>query len=91
VQITFVKNSRGEIEGLQWRRGQAKEMFAKTLRLKEEEVKFPSGAHVLAGTLAPPPTQGPHPAVVLAHGASPLHRHYFGPDPYMYPAHGVAV
>lgn len=91
VQITFVKNNRGEIEGLQWRRGQAKEMFAKTLRLKEEEVKFPSGAHALAGTLAPPPAPGPHPAVVLAHGSSPLHRHYFGADPYMYPAHGVAV
>ena len=91
VQIAFVKNNREGIEGLHWRHGQAKEMFAKTLRLKEEVVRFPSGAHVLAGTLVLPPTQGPHPAVVLAHGSTPLSRYYFGPDPYMYPAHGVAV
>jgi len=91
VQITFVKDSRGEIEGLQWLQGQTKGMFAKTLRLKEEEVKFPSGAHVLAGTFVAPPTRGPHPAIVLAHGSTPLSRHYFGADPYMYPAHGVAV
>ena len=91
VRITFVKNQRGEIEGLRWRHGNAAERFAKTLRLREENVTFPNGAHTLAGTLVLPPTQGPHPAIVLAHGSTPLHRHYFGADPYMYPASGVAV
>jgi uncharacterized protein len=38
-----------------------------------------------------PPTKGPHPAIVLAHGSTPLVRYYFGADPYMYPAYGVAV
>jgi uncharacterized protein len=91
VRITFVKNQRGEVEGLQWRRGAAAEQFAKTLKLKEEHVTFPNDAHMLAGTLVAPTTKGPHPAIVLAHGSTPLHRYYFSADPYMFPANGVAV
>jgi len=91
VEITFVRNKLGVVEGLKWRHGTAADRFATNLGLKEEEVRFRNGEITLAGTLTLPLTGGPHPAIVLAHGSTPLHRHYFGPDPYMYPVYGVAV
>jgi len=45
----------------------------------------------LAGTLLMPATKGPHPALVLIHGSTPLVRYYFGAAPYNYAANGIAV
>jgi len=41
---------------------------------KVEEVKYPSGAVTLAGTLTIPPSNGPHPAVVLITGSGAQNR-----------------
>lgn len=91
VRITFVRNKQGEVEGLRWQHGKSALRFATSLRLKEEDVKFSSGENTIARTLVLPPSRGPHPAVILAHGSTPLVRHYFGPDPYLYPSLGIAV
>jgi dienelactone hydrolase len=44
---------------------------------RQLEVRFPSGDHVLAGTLTLPPGPGPHPAVAFVHGSGPTQRAYF--------------
>ena len=91
VQISFSKNKQGRVTGLKWKHGAAPEKSAPKLSLREEEVQFRNGEITLAGTLLLPPGGGPHPAVILVHGSTPLVRYYFGADPYMYPVYGIAV
>src|SRR5262245_2355484 len=43
VEITFVRNKQGVVEGLKWRREKAAERFATNMKLKEEEVRFRNG------------------------------------------------
>jgi pimeloyl-ACP methyl ester carboxylesterase len=47
---------------------------AEPVPYRQEEVTFRNGDVTLAGTLTLPPTQGPHPAVVLITGSGPENR-----------------
>ena len=60
--------------------------------INEETVHFEHGAVSLAGTLLTPDTPGPHPALVIVHGARPNERtpyRRFASD--LFVKHGVAV
>lgn len=91
VTVTFIRNNQGQVTALKWKSGKAPEKLAKKTAIREEEVKFQSGANRIAGTLLLPPTKALHPVVVMAHGSTPLIRYYHGADPYMYPVYGVSA
>lgn len=91
VKATFIKNTQGEIAGLQWQRGRLPARLAQKVRVKEEEIRFNNGDITLAGTLVSPPTKGPHPALVLITGSGPALRNQFGGFPYMFASMGVAT
>lgn len=63
-----------------------------TAGVSQETVQFQNGAVTLVGTLLTPATPGPHPALVIVHGARPNER-----EPYrrfasdLFVKHGVAV
>jgi len=60
-------------------------------RLRQLEVRFPSGSAVLSGTLTLPSGRGRHPAVAFVHGSGPTERAYL-PDLQALLVHnGVAV
>lgn len=46
------------------------ELLTRTVRYREEQIAFPVGDAMLAGTLIRPAGPGPHPAAVIAHGAA---------------------
>src|SRR5215472_10019071 len=60
---------------------------------KEEEVTFRNGDVTLAGTVIIPKGPGPHPAVVVTHGAGPDGRQKpaYNSDGYFFAHHGVAA
>jgi hypothetical protein len=58
---------------------------------RAEEVGFASGTTRLAGTLLLPPTEGPHPALVLLHGSGPQNRYGTLPFARFLLRHGVAI
>ncbi len=68
------------------------------LPYKQKEVSFQNGDIKLAGTLTLPPTQGPHPAVVMITGSGPQNRdeELFGFKPFRiiadhFTRNGIAV
>lgn len=61
------------------------------LPLREEEVRFRSGAVTLAGTLTLPPEAGPHPAVALLHGSGTTSRATNSILTAFYASRGLAV
>lgn len=75
VEVTFVKDSQGQITELIWRQRGSQEVRArKSQPYREEEVTFRNGEVTLAGTLVTPLSTGPHPAVVITHGSGPQPR-----------------
>ncbi|MCB0190188.1 MAG: hypothetical protein KDE31_38210, partial [Caldilineaceae bacterium] len=75
ISIAVDKDGRGQ--ALLWRTQAGQEsMIPRSSPYKEEEVRYPFGDIMLAGTLLLPPTPGPHPAVVFMHGTSPQNRDY---------------
>lgn len=65
---------------------------------KQEEVRFQNDTITLAGTLTVPPTNGPHPAVIMLTGSGPQNRdeELFGFKPFKFIAdhftrNGIAV
>jgi uncharacterized protein len=75
VEITFVKDSQGQIAELIWRQHGSQEVRARKIQpYREEEVTFRNGEVTLAGTLVTPLTAGPHPALVITHGSGPQPR-----------------
>ncbi|MGI9068579.1 MAG: alpha/beta hydrolase family protein [Pyrinomonadaceae bacterium] len=90
VQVTFLKNSRGETTGLKWREAGSPIISAKKVNpYKKEVVTFTNGDVILTGTLIQPATKGPHPAIVLV---SPGYSLYLknGPYPYFFVRQGLA-
>ncbi|HSM44166.1 MAG TPA: alpha/beta hydrolase, partial [Acidimicrobiia bacterium] len=68
--LTVVRDSDGEVAGIVMDRSGEPEQFAVRQELFEEEtVTFSAGDTPLAGTLLLPEGKGPHPAVVVVHGA----------------------
>jgi uncharacterized protein len=60
-------------------------------RLRQLEVRFPSGRTVLSGTLTLPAGKGRHPAVAFVHGSGPTARAYLPDLQALLVHHGVAV
>ncbi|MGA3283414.1 MAG: alpha/beta fold hydrolase [Verrucomicrobiota bacterium] len=70
--IHFTTNQLGRVTAMQWKEETAPALVGTPIKeLQEEEVSFKNGETTLSGTLVLPPTKGPHPAVVLVHGAGP--------------------
>jgi pimeloyl-ACP methyl ester carboxylesterase len=75
VQLTFIRNGRGEVTGLVLKRPGRPDQTAKKAGLyREEKVTFRNGNVTLAGTLLIPCTHGPHPTMVFLHGSGPQDR-----------------
>jgi pimeloyl-ACP methyl ester carboxylesterase len=60
-------------------------------RLRQLEVRFPSGTAVLSGTLTLPSGPGRHPAVAFVHGSGPTQRAYLPDLQALLVRNGVAV
>lgn len=70
LQITFVKNKKGEVTKLLLKQPGAPDRVAKKAKLyREEKVTFRNGDTTLAGTLLIPSKKGAHPAAVFLHGS----------------------
>jgi uncharacterized protein len=75
IQLTFIRNGKGEVtEVVLKRRGRPDQTAKKARVYREEKVTFRNGDVTLAGTLLVPSTGGPHPAVVFLHGSGPQDR-----------------
>lgn len=75
LQLTFVKDGKGEVSGVVLKRPGRPDQTAKRAGLyREEKVVFRNGDVTLAGTLLIPSTLGPHPAMVFLHGSGPQDR-----------------
>ena len=62
----------------------------RSIRVRSEDLTFRNGDVTLRGTLMIPSTAGPHPAIVMIHGAGPAHRP-LGLYPYGFLQLGFAV
>lgn len=91
LTLTFVKDDGGAVTGVSLRDARGIEQFAQRVPLRSEAVSFQNTDAKLDGTLLVPPTQGPHPAIVLLHGSGPLTRYSFGPYPHFFTSLGFAV
>jgi hypothetical protein len=69
----------------------AADVTGRRVALRQEEVRLRGRAGWLAGTLTLPPGDGPHPAVVFAHGAGETRRDVLSTFSLFYAAHGVAT
>jgi uncharacterized protein len=75
LQLTFVRNGKGDVTELVLKqRGRANQTAKKARVYREEKVTFQNGDVTLAGTLLVPSTGGPHPAMVFLHGSGPQDR-----------------
>ena len=88
IRAQFFVDEQRKVTGMRWKDGTAAEQCGKKLELKREEVVFKNGDVVLSGTLALPAGQGPHPAIVMIHGAGPQTRRNTVDTWYAY--HGIA-
>ena len=68
-RLKFTTGADGRTDRLEWLREDGTSVSAKREDPKLEEVRFPSEGVTLAGTLATPPTPGPHPLIVNVHGS----------------------
>jgi dienelactone hydrolase len=66
-RLKFVTGSDGRAERLEWSREDGTSVIARRENPKLEELRFGSEGVTLAGTLATPPTPGPHPLLVNVH------------------------
>jgi pimeloyl-ACP methyl ester carboxylesterase len=91
-RVEFQRDSRGTITGLRWQRSGAAPRVARRVEIeKREDISFPNGNILLAGTLINPNTGGKHPAIILVHGSGVEDREYILPDAHFLIRHGVAV
>ena len=91
TSVTFIKNSRGEVIGLEWRDSGSARLRAKKVNPHEQEdVTFHNGDISLSGTLIMPASKGPHPAIVWIQGAGDKTRKA-GFWPFFLVRHGIAV
>lgn len=65
--LKFVAGSDGRVERLEWSREDGTSVSARRENPKLEDLRFTSEGVTLAGTLATPPTRGPHPLIVNVH------------------------
>jgi pimeloyl-ACP methyl ester carboxylesterase len=88
--VSTIREAGSDVIGLEWREGGNAARRAVRVPFRDEEVTFANGDVVLSGTLRIPATPGPHPAIVLMHGAGPYGRRHGALDYLFYPF-GVAT
>ncbi|HEY2954946.1 MAG TPA: alpha/beta fold hydrolase [Candidatus Eisenbacteria bacterium] len=93
IRADVRRDARGEIRGLTWReRGAGLREAARLDDHVSEDVTFQNGAVRLAGSLTLPRGAGPHPAVILIHGAGgTIPTRDFGYWSSYISGHGLAV
>ena len=90
--LTFLKNGAGDVDRLILKRSGLPDVEARRTRIfSEEQVTFPSGEAILAGSLRLPETPGRHPAVVYAHGSGPGTRNQVSLLAHFFLHRGIAV
>jgi dienelactone hydrolase len=93
IRVGVQRDSCGAVRGLTWRERGTRERRAVRLDdLISEDVAFTNGPVRLAGTVTVPKGGGPHPAVILIHGAGgTIPTRDFGYWSSYFAGHGVAV
>jgi uncharacterized protein len=91
LTVRFTLDAKGDATGISLRHADGTQSAGKRVALRREELTFQGADARLAGTLILPPTQGPHPAIILLHGSGPLTRYSFGPYPHFFSSLGLAV
>jgi dipeptidyl aminopeptidase/acylaminoacyl peptidase len=92
IRITFLKNNAGDTDRLTLRRNGRPDIEAqKDFGFTQVPVTFPSAGVTIAGSLRLPPTPGPHPAVVYAHGSGPGTRNQVSLLAHFFLHRGIAV
>jgi uncharacterized protein len=89
VTLTFAGGACGR--ALLLEDGRSPAIPARALPIRRQDLLFSGAAGTLTGTLLIPDGDGPHPAVVLVHGSGSGRRESFGPLPYVFASHGLAV
>jgi pimeloyl-ACP methyl ester carboxylesterase len=91
-RIEFQRDEAGKIASLSWQRNGEPPRVARRVDVeRREDVRFPSGALQLAGTLIRPNSRGPHPAIILVHGSGSQDRESVLPFARPLIRRGVAV
>ena len=92
TRVVFSRNEAGAADRLVLKRGGRPDCEArKDFGFTEGPVTFASGDISLAGILRLPPTPGPHPAVVYAHGSGPGTRNQVSLLAHFFLHKGIAV
>lgn len=91
LRVRFTLDAQGDASGIFLRHADGTQRTGERVRLEREELTFQGADATLSGTLIIPPTQGPHPAIILLHGSGPLTRYSFGPYPHFFTSLGLAV
>lgn len=92
IRITFLKNNAGDTDRLTLGRSGRPDIEAqKDFGFTQVPVTFPSDGVTIAGSLRLPPTPGPHPAVVYAHGSGPGTRNQVSLLAHFFLHRGIAV
>ncbi|MGH9373921.1 MAG: alpha/beta fold hydrolase, partial [Vicinamibacterales bacterium] len=91
-RVEFQRDATGRIVWLTWQREGAPPRTARRVAIeRHEDVRFPSGAIQLAGTLISPNADGKHPAIILVHGSGAASRESMLPFARFLIRHGMAV
>ncbi len=91
-RIEFQRDASGKIVGLTWQREGVPPRSARRVEVeRHEDVRFPSGAIQLAGTLIRPIASKPLPAIILVHASGPQNRESILPFARFLVRHGLTV
>jgi pimeloyl-ACP methyl ester carboxylesterase len=93
IRARILKGHDGKIRGLAWEESdQAPQDALRLQDIRQEDVTFSNGSVRLSGNLTLPTTAGPHPAVILIHGAGrTIPSREFGYWSAYLAGHGIAV
>lgn len=93
IRLNIMRESNGEIAGLRWQEiGQPPRDAIRLQDFTQEDIAFSNGSVRLAGNLTLPMGPGPHPAVILIHGAGgTIPTRDFGYWSVYFAGHGIAV
>ena len=91
IRVTLTADHQRRVTGLRWSQADGAPQLARRAALAEQNVRYPSGAISLEGTLITPTDAGRHPAIVFVTGAGPALRNQFGALPHLVASYGIAV
>jgi dienelactone hydrolase len=91
LRVEARQDGAGRVTGLDWQPVEGEAQAAERLPLRERTVTFRSGDLELFGKLVLPEGEGPHPAVVVAHGSEATAASQFYHEPYLLAPHGIAT